>query len=105
MNSLLPFIVIGLATGSVYGLAGMGLVLTYRTSGVFNFAHGAIAAAGAYGFCELHDQHGSPGRWPCSSASSLLGRWPGLVLERIGRRLAGPERRPCGSWPRSGSCS
>ena len=37
---MLPFIVIGLTTGSVYGLAGTGLVLTYKTSGIFNFAHG-----------------------------------------------------------------
>ena len=36
MNTLLPFIVVGLATGAVYGLAGVGLVLTYRTSGVFS---------------------------------------------------------------------
>ena len=58
MNSLLPFIVVGLATGAVYGLAGVGLVLTYRTSGVFNFAHGAVASAGAYLFYELHNKHG-----------------------------------------------
>ena len=38
MNDLLPFVVIGLTAGSVYGLAGTGLVLTYKTSGVFNFA-------------------------------------------------------------------
>ena len=45
MSELVPFVVIGLASGSLYGLAGLGLVLTYRTSGIFNFAHGAIAAA------------------------------------------------------------
>ncbi|MGH9282518.1 MAG: ABC transporter permease subunit, partial [Acidimicrobiales bacterium] len=49
MSQLLPFIVVGVVTGSLYGLAGLGLVLTYRTSGVFNFAHGALAAASAYG--------------------------------------------------------
>ena len=41
MQDFLPFIVIGLTAGSVYGLAGTGLVLTYKTSGVFNFAYGA----------------------------------------------------------------
>ena len=39
---MLPFIIAGLTTGSVYALAGVGLVLTYKTSGVFNFAHGAL---------------------------------------------------------------
>ncbi|HMC79092.1 MAG TPA: branched-chain amino acid ABC transporter permease/ATP-binding protein, partial [Acidimicrobiia bacterium] len=89
MNSLLPFIVVGLATGAVYGLAGVGLVLTYRTSGVFNFAHGAVASAGAYLFYELHNKHGVP--WPLSVAVCvlLLGPAMGVALELIGRRLAG----------------
>ena len=43
MQDFLPFIVIGLATGAVYGLAGVGLVLAYKTSGIFNLAYGAIA--------------------------------------------------------------
>ena len=50
MNQFLPFIVIGLATGAVYGLAGMGLVLTYKTSGMFNFGYGAVAALVAFAF-------------------------------------------------------
>ena len=89
MNSLLPFIVVGLATGAIYGLAGVGLVLTYRTSGVFNFAHGAIASAGAYLFYELHNKHGVP--WPLAVLVGvfLLGPAMGLLLELIGRRLAG----------------
>ena len=42
MTEFLPFIILGLTSGSVYGLAGVGLVLTYKTSGVFNFAFGAV---------------------------------------------------------------
>ena len=89
MNSLLPFIVVGLATGAVYGLAGVGLVLTYRTSGVFNFAHGAVASAGAYSFYELHNKHGVP--WPVAVAICILLMAPamGVGLELIGRQLAG----------------
>ena len=33
MSDLLPFIVIGLASGSVFGLAGVGLTLTFKTTG------------------------------------------------------------------------
>ena len=40
----------------------VGLVLTYRTSGLFNFAHGAVAAAGAYVFYQLRTRNGLP--WP-----------------------------------------
>ena len=58
MNSYLPFIVSGIATGSIYGLAATGLVLTYKTSGIFNFGHGAIATAAAYFFYYLHVDHG-----------------------------------------------
>ena len=32
MTSLLPFIISGIAIGAVYGLAGTGLVLTYKQS-------------------------------------------------------------------------
>jgi branched-subunit amino acid ABC-type transport system permease component len=88
MSDLLPFIVVGLATGAVYGVAGVGLVLTYRTSGVFNFAHGAIASAGAYLFYELWFKHGLP--WPVAALICVVGLGPllGLVLELIGRQLS-----------------
>ena len=33
---------LGLILGGVYGIAASGLVLTYTTSGIFNFAHGAL---------------------------------------------------------------
>lgn len=42
-----PYIVLGLALGSVYALSGVGLVVLYRATGVLNVAFGAIGAAGA----------------------------------------------------------
>ena len=38
MNALLPFVILGITAGSVYGLTATGLVLTYKTAGIFNFA-------------------------------------------------------------------
>ena len=58
MKAYLPFLITGLTAGSLYGLAATGLVLTFKTSGLFNFAHGAIAAAAAYAFYDLHVLHG-----------------------------------------------
>ncbi|HEV8626416.1 MAG TPA: ABC transporter permease [Acidimicrobiia bacterium] len=89
MTDLLPFLVVGITSGSLYGLAGVGLVLTYRTSGVFNFAHGAVAAVGAFVFYELHHEQGLP--WPLAAAICLAVAAPllGLVLERLARGLAG----------------
>jgi branched-subunit amino acid ABC-type transport system permease component len=89
MSGLLPFLVIGVVTGSLYGLAGMGLVLTYKTSGIFNFAHGAVAAASAFAFYELHDVRGLA--WPLALVLAVggLGVAFGLALELLARRLAG----------------
>ena len=58
MNQFLNYMVPGIADGSVYALAAIGLVLSYKTSGVFNFAHGALAATGAYVFYEGYVEQG-----------------------------------------------
>lgn len=47
MPDLKPFLISGLALGSVYALSGVGMVVLYRTTGVLNFAYGAIGAVGA----------------------------------------------------------
>lgn len=48
MRLLLSFIVSGLGIGAVYALSGVGLVVLYRSTGVLNFAYGAIGAIGAF---------------------------------------------------------
>lgn len=50
----------GLAFGSVAALSGIGLVVTYRATGVFNLAHGAIATFLAYVHWELVTRQGVP---------------------------------------------
>lgn len=89
MRDLLPFIVVGLASGSIYGLAGVGLVLTYRTAGVFNFGHGAIGALGAYAFFEMRTTHGWP--WPVALILAVVGVGVlgGAVVAWLTRYLAG----------------
>src|SRR5206468_10786384 len=44
---------LGIVVGSIYSLSAFGLVATYRASGVFNFAHGAIGMISAYAFYQL----------------------------------------------------
>jgi branched-subunit amino acid ABC-type transport system permease component len=87
VSVLLTYVILGLAVGSIYGLAAVGLVLTYRTSGVFNFAHGTVAAVGAYTFYVLRQQHGWP--WPIAMlvAVAVAGPVMGLLLEGMSRRL------------------
>ncbi|CAM3213436.1 branched-chain amino acid ABC transporter permease/ATP-binding protein [Nocardioides dubius] len=47
------YALIGLGTGAINVLLGLGLVLIYRGSGVINFAHGGLAVVGAYVAMEL----------------------------------------------------
>jgi branched-subunit amino acid ABC-type transport system permease component len=84
-----PYVVTGLADGSIYALAALGLVLTYKTSGIFNFAIGAQAAASAYVFYSLRDTVGLP--WPIAAlfAVILVGLVGSLMLERIAFWLTG----------------
>ena len=53
MGSYILFALLGLGSGAVYTLLGLGLVLKYRSAGVVDFAHGAIAMYCAYVFIEL----------------------------------------------------
>ena len=89
VSVILPFIISGLVSGSIYGLSAVGLVLTYKTSSLFNFAYGAVAAISAYAFYTLHVEHGMA--WPLAAAVSVVGVGAplGLVLERLGTLLAG----------------
>ena len=48
MDSLLTILVFGLTSAAIYAVAASGLVLTYTTSGIFNFAHGAIGMLAAF---------------------------------------------------------
>lgn len=45
MTSVLPFVISGLVIGSLYALSGVGMLVLYRTTGVLNFAYGALGAA------------------------------------------------------------
>jgi branched-chain amino acid transport system permease protein len=53
MSLFFSFVIGGLVTGSVYALISTGLVVTYTTTGVFNFGHGAVAMASAFTFWQL----------------------------------------------------
>jgi branched-subunit amino acid ABC-type transport system permease component len=88
MSAFVPFLVIGVVVGSVYGIAAMGLVLTYKTSGVLNVGHGAVAAAAAVVFHQLRQEHGLA--WPLAAAIAVLGFGvvAGLIMEQLARCLA-----------------
>jgi branched-chain amino acid transport system permease protein len=49
-------LVAGLAVGVMYALVAIGFVLIYKTSGVLNFAQGAMLLFAALTFVSLHEQ-------------------------------------------------
>lgn len=90
MKSYLPFIVIGLTTGSVYAIAAMGLVVTYSTSGIFNFAHGAVGMVAAFAFYSLTVDAGLPMSLSMPIAVLVVGPAMGVLIDRVlFRRLHG----------------
>jgi branched-chain amino acid transport system permease protein len=54
VDKFLTFTVVGLSTAAIYAVIASGLVLTYTTTGVFNFAHGAIGMLAAFVYWQLH---------------------------------------------------
>lgn len=56
----LRFVLIGLASGALSALIGLGVVLVYRASGILNFAAAALGGVGAYTCYSLRDGHGVP---------------------------------------------
>ncbi|RLV47462.1 hypothetical protein D9V37_14775 [Nocardioides mangrovicus] len=88
MHDYLPLIVSGIADGSLVAIAAMGLVLSYKASGIFNFAHGAIGAVAAGVFYQLYKLNGLP--WPLALVITLVlvGLVFGFVMERVAALVA-----------------
>lgn len=91
----LNYALAGLGLGAIAALSGVGLLITYRATGVFNIAHGAIAMMAAYFFWQLTDQWGLSS-W-LSALIVLVVAAPafGVLLERyifrpLQRRQASP---------------
>lgn len=85
---MIPYLVTGITAGSIYGLAAVGLVLTYKTSGLFNFGHGAIAAGAAYVYYSVSIQHDAPAWLGLLLAVGGYGLLAGFLMEVLSRRLA-----------------
>ena len=83
MPDLLPFLISGLGVGAVYALSGVGLVVLYRSSGVLNFAFGALGAVGAYVAWSALDHE-----WPLGLAALAAVATSVAISLAYGRLLA-----------------
>jgi branched-chain amino acid transport system permease protein len=83
MEQFIAFGIVGLSTAAIYAIIGSGLVLTYATTGVFNFAHGAAGMLAAFAYWQLAVGWGWP--VPVALAVVLLVLAPafGLAVERV----------------------
>ena len=88
---LKPYIVLGLALGSVYALSGVGVVVLYQATGVLNLAFGAIGAAGALIAYYLVNHTGVP-NWVAYLACVLFGAAINLLYGMVlGPAFAGRD--------------
>jgi ABC-type branched-subunit amino acid transport system ATPase component/branched-subunit amino acid ABC-type transport system permease component len=89
VDKFLNLLFSGAVSGGIYAVMAAGVVLTYQTSGIFNFAHGAVAFVTAYFFFQLNTGLDVP-VVPAALLSVLIfAPLLGLALDRILlRRLA-----------------
>src|SRR5512146_734762 len=79
---LLELVLIGIATGALYSLAALGIVLIYRTTGVLNFAHGAIGMFTAFIAYEFGVVRGLPAPLAIALALAFAAAF-GWFMERF----------------------
>src|SRR5581483_3899362 len=92
MSNFLAFTVIGLCTAGAYAIAASGLVLTYTTTGIFNFAHGAIGMLMAFTYWQLAVQDHWPEPIALIVVLFVIAPLVGLLIERVlMRNLAGAD--------------
>lgn len=83
-QTLMSILTSGLMLGVLYALMAFGLAIVWTTLGIFNFAHGAFIAAGAYIAWQFSsvDAFGL-GFWPALLASVLLMFGLGVLLQYL----------------------
>jgi branched-chain amino acid transport system permease protein len=83
MTNFLAFTITGIVVGAVYAMVASGLVVTYTTSGIFNFAHGAMGMVMAF----VYWQFRVAWHWPAPLAIIMvlfvLAPLFGAVIERV----------------------
>src|ERR1700712_2273501 len=95
MTQHLVFLLLGVSNGAVFAALALGLVLTYRSSGVINFATGSVALLTAYTYAYLRqgmlftlipgtdttiDLHHQFGLWTAGALALVVAGAIGLLL-------------------------
>lgn len=86
MEQLAAYGIVGLSTAAIYAIVSSGLVLTYATTGVFNFAHGATGMLAAFSYWQLTVGWGWPVPVALILVLAVLAPAYGLLVERFALR-------------------
>ncbi|MBA3303741.1 MAG: ABC transporter permease [Actinomycetota bacterium] len=83
MEKFLIFTIVGLSLAATYAVIATGLVLTYTTTGIFNFAHGAAGMLAAFAYWQLRFDWNWPAPLALVVVLGVLAPAFGLLLERV----------------------
>ncbi|HKY64848.1 MAG TPA: ABC transporter permease [Acidimicrobiales bacterium] len=83
MDQFLQATITGLATAAILAVAASGLVLTYTTTGIFNFAHGAVGMLGAFAYWQVRFGWGWSAPVALVVVLGILAPLLGVVIERV----------------------
>jgi branched-chain amino acid transport system permease protein len=83
VTTFLAFLTTGLVVGCIYALTATGLVVTYMTSGIFNFAHGAIGMIAAFVYWQFSVGWGWPVPVALFATLFVVAPLMGGLIERV----------------------
>jgi branched-chain amino acid transport system permease protein len=90
VDSVLSTLIVGVSVGSIYAIAASGIVVTYTTSGIFNFAQGAIGMFMAFVYWQFRVDWGIPAPLSLILVIFVIAPLFGAGIERVlMRRLTG----------------
>lgn len=82
LTDFMQQVVSGCASGGIYALLALGLVIIHRSTGVINFAQGEMATLSAYVAWVLIAEH-AWGYWPAFVATLTLSFLGGVAIHRV----------------------
>ena len=85
MMRFLQYLLIGITSGAIYGLIGVGIVIIYKSTKIFNFASGSIMTFSGLICVSLLVRFSLP-FWLTLLVTLCLSGFLGLMVERIGMR-------------------
>jgi branched-chain amino acid transport system permease protein len=93
VHEFIVFTISGLASAGIYAVSASGLTLTYATTGIFNWSHGAIGMIAAFAYWQMRMGWGWPPLLAILVCLLVLAPTIGVLIEAgIMRRLEGtPE--------------